>query len=113
SETEAALLAWAAMGPNGVSDLSGLDVLDLRDLLQGESHGASGLGNLTSYLHFEKVGTATVVDISSSGGYSAGFKASATDQTIVLSNTDLTSGGTLNDAQIIQDLMTKGKLHTD
>ncbi|HMW52996.1 MAG TPA: type I secretion C-terminal target domain-containing protein [Rhodocyclaceae bacterium] len=92
---------------------NGGDVLDLRDLLQGESHGASGLGNLTSYLHFEKVGTATVVDISSSGGYSAGFKASATDQTIVLSNTDLTSGGTLNDAQIIQDLMTKGKLHTD
>jgi hypothetical protein len=31
----------------------------------------------------------------------------------VLSGVDLTSNGTLNDTQIIQDLLTKGKLITD
>ena len=38
---------------------SGGDVLDLRDLLVGENHNV-GVGNLASYLHFEKVGADTM-----------------------------------------------------
>ncbi|MFZ5549396.1 MAG: beta strand repeat-containing protein, partial [Pseudomonadota bacterium] len=83
---------------------SGGDRLDLRDLLQGETAGT--LGN---FISFEKVGSNTVVHISSSGGFGSGYTASAEDQTIVLQNVDLTAGFTTN-AQIIQDLLTKEKL---
>ena len=95
--------------------ISGGDVLDLRDLLQGESHTGTSAGNLGSYLHFEKSGSDTVVHISSNGGYTGGsFNAGATDQKIVLQGVDLTNSGALNtDAQIIQDLLTKGKLSAD
>jgi surface adhesion protein len=92
---------------------NGGDVLDLRDLLVGGTHGTTGVGNLTNYLHFETSPTSTTVDVSSSGGYSAGYVASATDQKIVLQNMDLSGGGTLsNDAAIIHDLLSKGKLQT-
>jgi hypothetical protein len=37
---------------------SGGSALDLKDLLQGENH-ASGIGNLTSYLHFTQSGSDT------------------------------------------------------
>ncbi|MBK6653636.1 MAG: tandem-95 repeat protein [Zoogloea sp.] len=95
--------------------LSGGDVLDLSDLLQGESHSGVTPGNLGSYLHFEKSGTDTVVHISSTGGYTGGtFSPAATDQKIVLQGVDLTNSGALStDAQIIQDLLTKGKLSAD
>jgi hypothetical protein len=72
-------------------------------------------GNLGSYLHFEKSGADTVVHISSTGGYTGGtFSPAATDQKIVLQGVDLTNSGALStDAQIIQDLLTKGKLSAD
>ena len=91
---------------------SGGDVLDLRDLLQGENH-ATGIGNLGNYLHFEKSGANTIVHISSSGAFPAGGvgNAGADDQRITLENIDLTAAG--NDAAIIQDLLSKGKLITD
>jgi Ca2+-binding RTX toxin-like protein len=89
---------------------SGGDALDLRDLLQGENH-TTGTGNLGNYLHFEKSGTDTILHVSSSGAYSAGFNATADDQTITLNNVDLTTTG--NDQAIIQDLLTKGKLIVD
>ena len=96
---------------------NGGDVLDLRDLLVGESHGtnaASGLeGNLTNYIHFEHSGTNTIVDISTAGQHTAGSPASGTDLKIVLEGVDLTNGGTTTDAAIIQDLLKNGKLHTD
>jgi VCBS repeat-containing protein len=95
---------------------SGGDVLDLRDLLQGENSG-----NLANFLHFEKSGTDTIVHISSAGGFAAdphnvGAPSStvtgAEDQKILLSGVDLI--GTLTtDQQVIQDLLTKGKLNTD
>ena len=84
---------------------SGGDRLDLRDLLVGES-------SLGDFISFEKVGSNTVAHISSSGGFGSGYTAAAEDQTIVLQNVDLTSGFTTN-AQIIQDLLNKGKLVTD
>nr|MBP8134052.1 type I secretion C-terminal target domain-containing protein [Zoogloea sp.] len=42
------------------------------------------------------------------------FTAVATDQKVVLQGVDLTNGGALaTDSQIIQDLLTKGKLSAD
>jgi hypothetical protein len=90
------------------------DKLDLRDLLVGESHLGVDPGNLSDYLHFETSGSDTVIQISSSGGFSGGYSAGVTDQTIILNGVDLTGGGTLSaDQQIIQDLLSKGKLITD
>jgi Ca2+-binding RTX toxin-like protein len=87
------------------------DRLDLRDLLVGESHGGTDAGNLGNYLHFEQSGTATVIKISTSGGFASGYNAGAVDQQITLNNVDLTSLG--SDQQIIQNLLTNGKLVTD
>ena len=58
---------------------SGGDVLDLRDLLQGENSG-----NLANYLHFEQTDAGTVVHVSSSGGFAAGYNASQENQSITL-----------------------------
>ncbi|WP_298603494.1 Ig-like domain-containing protein, partial [uncultured Zoogloea sp.] len=89
---------------------SGGDILDLRDLLQGESHTGNLAGNLGSYLHFEKIGADTVLNISSTGGHTSG-NYSTTDQKLVLQGVDLTGLGT--DTQIIQNLLANGKLNTD
>ena len=93
------------------SSLGG-DVLDLRDLLQGDlSQG--GVGNLANFIRFEQSGADTKVHISSGGGFASFYSSGQEDQTIILSGVDLTAGGTLSDQQIIQDLLTKGKLITD
>ena len=90
---------------------SGGDALDLRDLLVGENHDV-GVGNLANYLHFEKSGANTIVHISSAGDFASGYSASKEVQTVVMQGVDLI--GTMNtDQQIIQDLLTKGKLYTD
>ncbi|SDK36056.1 T1SS-143 domain-containing protein [Methylophilus rhizosphaerae] len=97
---------------------NGGDVLDVRDLLQGENSS-----NLTNYIHFEKSVsggvTSTVINISSNGGYAGdahnvggAFNSGHTTQQIVLTGVDLTSGQT-TDAQIIANLMAQQKLVTD
>ncbi len=89
------------------------DRLDLRDLLQGETDDAV---SLTSFLHFSQSGSDLVIQVSSGGGFSGGFNAGAVDQTITLQGqwADLTGGGAFSsDQQIIQDLLTRGKLITD
>ena len=93
---------------------SGGDVLDLRDLLTGENH-VSATGNLSNFLHFEKVGGDTMVHISSSGGFGGGFNTGSEDQSIVLLGVDLYAsvGANATDQQIIQDMLNKGKLITD
>jgi hypothetical protein len=96
---------------NTAAKLSGGDVLDLRDLLSGENH-TLGTGNLANFLHFEKSGSDTTVHVSSTGGFGAGFTAGAEDQTVILQGVDLIGVNT-TDQQIIQDLLTKGKLITD
>jgi len=59
-------------------------------------------------------GGSTTIQISSGGGFSGGFSAAAVDQSIVLQNVDLSSGGALTtDQQIIQDLLNKSKLVVD
>ncbi|WP_238524681.1 cadherin-like domain-containing protein [Methylotenera versatilis] len=93
------------------SKASGGDVLDLRDLLVGENH-ASGIGNLASYLHFEKAGADTVVHVSATGEFAGGFNVANDVQTITLLNVDLITSLT-NDQAVIQDLLTKNKLTVD
>jgi Mg-chelatase subunit ChlD len=91
---------------------SGGDVLDLRDLLQGEAHDAISVGNLQNYLHFETAGGNTTIQISSGGGFVNGYNVGAVDQTIVLQGVNLLSGFS-TDLQVIQDLLNRGKLVTD
>ncbi|HSH87744.1 MAG TPA: type I secretion C-terminal target domain-containing protein, partial [Methylophilus sp.] len=92
----------------------GGDVLDVRDLLQGENNT-----NLANYMHFEKSGSDTIVHISSNGGYSndahnvsGNFSSGNTTQQIVLTGVDLTSGQS-SDAAIIANLMAQQKIITE
>ena len=98
---------------NNALPSAGGDVLDLRDLLQGETLAGGAVGNLTNYMHMTLSGGNTVIQLSSAGGFASGFNAGAIDQTIVLQGVDLTSAGTRTDLQIIQDLLTRSKLVVD
>ncbi len=91
------------------------DVLDLRDLLTGESNAT-----LSNYLDFNTTSTpgSTVIRISTTGGFTGGnYSAGAEDQRIVLEGTNLRSGLGLSsgasDADVIQQLLNQGKLITD
>ncbi|MFN4238818.1 MAG: beta strand repeat-containing protein, partial [Vogesella sp.] len=86
----------------------GGDVLDLRDLLQGENSS-----NLTQYLHFTASGNDTLVQISSSGAFNstASNAAAVTDQTILLKDVQMSSLGS-TDQQVITELL-KNNLKTD
>jgi len=94
---------------NTASAGSGGDVLDLRDLLQGESASAV---SLASYLHFETSGSDTVIHVNATDPSSPDYVAGAEQQTIVLAGVDLLAGG-LNDQQVIQNLLNQNKLVTD
>ena len=82
--------------------------LDMRIALDGIEPG-----NLLNYLHFEQSGGNTLVHVSSTGGFADGYSAGKEDNTIVLDGVDVFSGGLSSDQQIIQDLLSKGKLLTD
>jgi T1SS-143 domain-containing protein len=93
---------------------AGGDVLDLRDLLQGETSAAT----LDRYLDFNVSGGSTTIRISSTGGFTSGtYSSGAEDQRIVLTGVDIRSalglGGSATDAQIINELISRGKLLTD
>jgi VCBS repeat-containing protein len=86
----------------------GGDVLDLSQLLTGESQTAQ---SLDSYLNFNynNSSNATVVSVNPEGG--ATFNVT---QTIVLAGVDLTAGGTLQtDQDILTTLINNGNLKTD
>ena len=85
----------------------GGDQLDLRDLLVGENSG-----NLSNYLHFTTAGGSTTIQISSTGGFSAGFSGGAVDQVVQLTGVNLV-GAFTTDTQVINDLLNRGKLITD
>jgi len=91
-----------------VNGFNSNDVLDLRDLLQGESHTGNSAGNLSSYLNFtyDSVHNTTTINVSSHANGTTGV-----DQIITVSG-NLVNGATTND-QIIQNLLTSGKLITD
>ena len=93
---------------------SGGDVLDLRDLLQGESRpaGTNGAGDLTNYLHFTLDAQGdTVIHVSSAGNFAAGGSG-LEDQQIILVGVNLIGSNT-TDAQIITTLLGEGKLETN
>ena len=85
---------------NTAAPTSGGDVLDLRDLLQGESATAT---SLSSYLHFTKSGADTILEVKHTG-------TGAVTQQIVLEGIDLTSNNTLTDSAIIQSLLNNNTL---
>ena len=80
--------------------------LRLKDLLQGENH-TSGIGNLTSYLHFTQNGSDTTAHVSASGSFANTTAGDTVD--IVLKGVSLADlGGGLghtSDTQIIQNLL--------
>ena len=86
-------------------------MLDLRDLLPNANHDGSSTGNISNYIHFNLSGTDTVIHISTTGGFSSGYTASAEDETIILKGVDLTAAGSQNDLQIIHQLLANGQLH--
>ncbi len=93
---------------------AGGDILDLRDLLQGETSSAT----LDRYLDFSVSGGNTTIRISSSGSFTGGTYASGSeDQRIVLTGVDIRASlglsGSATDAQIISELINRGKLLTD
>jgi hypothetical protein len=99
---------------NAATPASGGDILDLRDLLQGETASAT----LDRYLDFNVSGGNTEIRISSTGAFAAGTYASgAEDQRIVLTGVDIRTSlglaGGATDAQIIAELINRGKLLTD
>ncbi|BEV07812.1 retention module-containing protein [Methylophilus sp. DW102] len=92
----------------------GGDVLDIRDLLQGENPN-----NLVNYMHFEKSGSDTIIHISSNGGFandahnvSGAFNSGQETQTIVVAGVDLTNGQT-SDAAVIANLLTQQNIVVD
>ena len=106
---------------NIASPSAGGDILDLRDLLSGDTVGAgNSVGNLANFLDFDTTSSAgsTIIRISSSGGFTDGtYSSSAEDQRITLEGVDVRSSLGLDssstDAQIIQELMRRGTLITD
>jgi Ca2+-binding RTX toxin-like protein len=86
---------------------SGGDVLDLQDLLVGESSDT-----LEDFLYFESSGSDAILHISSTGGFSGGYLASAEDQTVVINDYDLSAYGGIQ-ADIINDLINSNKLIID
>jgi hypothetical protein len=113
SPTIDTVVGFDATANGGTLTAPTTDVLDLRDLLIGENQTTGPTGNLTSFLHFEKTGSDTTVHISTTGGFVAGFQASAEDQVIVLQGIDLVTPASGNDQQIIQTLLNNHKLYTD
>lgn len=100
---------------NTITDAGvGNNVLDVRDLLQGENSN-----NLQNYLHFEKSGNDTIVHISNTGGFasdshaaSGAYSSGQETMKVVLSGVDLTAGQS-SDAQIIANMLAQQKLITD
>ena len=104
----------------------GGDVLDLRDLLQGEQTTSSNTGstaanvqidNLLNFIDIDVTGGNTTLHISKSGGFAGGtFAASAEDQRIVLEGVNLyTATGVTagNETGLLQTLIKNGTLIVD
>jgi Ca2+-binding RTX toxin-like protein len=107
---------------NVATPAAGGDLLDLRDLLQGEAKAGLSTGNLEQFLDFDTTSSAgnTIIRISSNGGFAGGtYNAGAEDQRIILQGVDLRSAGAFglnagaSDSDIIQQLLQRGKLVTD
>jgi VCBS repeat-containing protein len=91
------------------------DVLNLKDLLQGEAYETNpatgeitGIGNLDQYLSFTESGGNTTLHVSSTAGGGEVLQ-------IVFENVSMADlgGGTADSTAIIQHLLTEGKLIAD
>ena len=84
------------------SDAPAGDALGVADVL---TDAQTDPCNITSNLHFryDSASGNTLVEVTSPDGAGAGV------QQIVLQGVDLTSGGSLNDSQVIQLLLAQGK----
>ncbi len=93
---------------------AGGDVLDLRDLLQGE-HTEGGTGNLAHFLHFDTSGSDTRIQISLQGDLNNG--AGTINQEIVLEGVNLRTGLGLDagaaDGLVISRMLAEQKLWVD
>ena len=101
---------------NQASAAIGGDVLDLSALLSGAGKIGNLAGNLANYLHFETVAGQTEIWISTSGAFTGGYNSaqdsSNIDQKIILEGVNY-SANTRTDAEIINELLAKGKLIVD
>ena len=79
------------------------DILDLADLLEGETDDAVTLDN---YLSFSSDGTDTTVSVSTTSG-------GPVVQQIILEGVDLNNTNVLSDQQVIQNLLDGGNLRVD
>ena len=88
---------------------SGVDTLDLRDLLMGEEDSA----DLGAYLNVTFDGANTVIEVSSMGAFNGnpGAAIDQTDQTITLEGVDLVGVNELS--TVIQNMLDSGQLITD
>jgi VCBS repeat-containing protein len=120
--------AAGAPGSDRISDFefappaAGGDLLDLRDLLQGEAKAGFGAGTLDQYLDFDTTSLAgsTIIRISSGGGFTGGaYNAAAEDQRIEITGVDMRSAGVFglnasaSDNAIIAQLLQRGQLIAD
>ncbi|NYT64346.1 type I secretion C-terminal target domain-containing protein [Alcaligenaceae bacterium] len=98
------------------SDSNGNDILDLADLLEGESYVRDADGkvissNLDQYLSFEQVGSDTVISVNTTGK-----SADGTSQKIILKDVgmaDLAGIDNPTSTDIINNLIAQGKLIVD
>jgi len=88
------------------ADPNGADMLDLRNLLQGEESSS----DLSKYLNFSYDGTNTVLKVSSTGDLD--INGNGYDQMITLEGVDLVGSAT-NQHQLALDLIAAGKLQVD
>jgi hypothetical protein len=96
---------------------AGGDVLNIKDLLVGESHTAAALDN---YIHFQFSGGNTTMYISATGAFGDNNAVGApnatvttnTVQNIVFNGVDLVGAAT-SDLQVLQNLINNNKLVTD
>lgn len=96
---------------------AGGDVLDLRDLLQGENT-VGGTGNLDHYLQFETAGGNTIIKVAPTGDFAPGDAASGTvSQHIVIEGghflSDLGLDTSATNVQVIAKLLQQGSLLVD
>ncbi len=96
---------------------AGGDVLDLRDLLQGENT-VGGTGNLDHYLQFDSSGGNTIIKVAPTGDFVPGDAASGTaSQHIVIDGghflSDLGLDTSATNVQIIAKLLQQGNLLVD
>ncbi|MDD5360400.1 MAG: type I secretion C-terminal target domain-containing protein, partial [Sulfurovaceae bacterium] len=85
------------------------DVLNISDLLVGESGSSTDIGNLLNYIQID-TGTDSTIHLSSDGGFTGGtYNPSAQNQTIVLHSVDLSSFGS-TDEDIVKAMINSGVL---